>query len=88
MNANKRATADAKFTAAPIQESGANDSTAREFCRVPDLDPLFGLKRGIAYQGIKDGWFKSICLRKPGAKTGVRLVHVQSVRDWLNSKLA
>lgn len=51
------------------------------------MEPRFGIKRGLAYQGIKEGWFKSVCLRKPGAANGVRLVHVQSVRDWLNKQL-
>lgn len=96
LNTRERSTAN--LTSAPI-EPGASGSCLNineraaaaallpEFARVPDLEPLFGLKRGIAYQGIKEGWFKSVCLRKPGAKTGVRLVHVASVRAWLNAQL-
>ena len=46
------------------------------------------MKRGLAYELIKKGLIKSVCLRKPGAKTGIRLIHVQSLRDYLNRQLA
>ena len=61
-------------------ESG---SIQPEFIRVPDVRRVFAIKRGQCYQLIKAGLVKSVCLRKPGAKTGVRLVHFQSVRDYL-----
>ena len=80
------ATADATHTAAPI-EPGASGS-APEFIRVPDVARLFGIKRGQCYALISAGAVKSVCLRKPGAKTGTRLVHFQSVRDYLNRQLA
>ena len=86
MNAIERATADANLTAAPI-EPGASGSSLPEFGRVPDVERLFGVKRGLCYQLIGAGTFKSVCLRKPGAKTGVRLIHLASVRDWLTSQL-
>lgn len=63
-------------------------STAPEFVRVPDCERLWGMKRGLTYALIKEGAIKSVCLRKPGAKTGVRLVHFQSVRDYLKKQLA
>lgn len=87
MHTSKRATADAKLTAAPI-EPGASGSILPEFGRTPDVERLFGIKRGICYQLIGDGTFKSVCLRKPGAKNGIRLVHLGSVRDWINGQLA
>ena len=60
-----------------------------EFVRVIDVQRLFGIRRGHLYQLIGAGAVKSVCLRrKPGAKTGVRLVHFQSVRDYLNRQLA
>ena len=83
MQTRTNATADAQLTAAPI-EPGASGSLPIEFCRIPDLERLLGVKRGMAYFLIKENKIKSVCLRKPGAKTGVRLVHLQSVRDYLN----
>ena len=74
-------------TTAPIGDSRATGNLAVEFIRVPDCERLFGLKRGLTSALIKQGVLKSVCLRKPGAKTGVRLIHAQGVRDWLNSKL-
>lgn len=63
-------------------------SAPPEFIRVPDVEKVFGIKRGHCYALISAGAVKSVCLRKPGAKTGVRLVHFQSVRDYLNGQLA
>lgn len=87
MSPKYNATADAKLTAAPI-ESGASDSIIPEFGRLRDVERGWGIKRGHAYALIKEGKIKSVCLRKPGAKTGVRLVHLQSLRNYLNSQLA
>jgi hypothetical protein len=87
MNAITRATADAKLTAAPI-ETGASSSFLPEFGRIPDVERLFGLKRGLTYRAIKNGDIKSVVIRQKGAKTGARLVHLASVRDWLNKQLA
>jgi len=83
---NTKRTAGAQFTAAPIEPS-TSGSIAPEFVRVPDCERLFGLKRGLLYALINDGAIKSVCLRKPGARTGVRLVSYQSVRDYLNRQL-
>ena len=58
-----------------------------EFVRIPDLARVFGIKRGLAYALINSGRVKSVVLRRPGAKTGVRLVHLASVRDYLRSQL-
>ena len=87
MSPKNNATACATHTAAPI-EPGANGSIIPEFIRVPDVERTFGIKRGHCYALIGAGAVKSVCLRKPGAKTGVRLVHFQSVRDYLAKQLA
>jgi len=88
MNAieHKRATAGANLTAAPI-EPGASGSILPEFGRVPDIERIYGLKRGLCYSLIAGGQIKSVCIRKPGAKTGVRLVQLESVRAFLNSQM-
>lgn len=58
-----------------------------EFGRTRDVERLFGLKRGITYRLIADGSIKSIVLRKRGNKTGVRLIHLASVRAFLLGQL-
>jgi hypothetical protein len=75
------------LTSAPIEPGDVSSSVA-EFGRVPDIERLFGIKRGLCYQLIGSGAVKSVCLRKPGAKTGVRLVYLASVRDWLHRQLS
>jgi len=58
----------------------------QEFGRVKDVEKVLGIKRGILYGLINDGKIKSVCLRKPGNIQGVRLIHMQSVRDYINSQ--
>ena len=98
MNAIERATAGAKQTAAPI-EPGASGSCLNtnerdavaallpEFGRVGDVERIFALKRGLTYRAIKNGDIKSVVIRQKGAKTGARLIHLASVRDWLNRQM-
>lgn len=58
-----------------------------EFGRVQDVQKLFGIKRGILYRWISDGKVKSVCLREPGNKLGVRLIHLASVRDYITQQM-
>jgi len=67
--------------------AGAIAGLEPEFVRVGDLRTLAGLKRGYAYLKIKDGTFRSITLREPGKKFGVRLVFWPSVKAWLHGLL-
>lgn len=67
--------------------AGETRQALPEFGRIADVERLFGLKRGVLYQLISAGKVKSACLRKPGAKTGVRLVHLASVRAFLEENL-
>jgi|GEM_PF-1680152 len=73
-------------TTAPVQQ-GESGGIAPEFIRVPECERLFGLKRGLLYLLIRDAAIRSVCLRRPGARTGVRLVSYQSVREYLNRQL-
>ena len=59
-----------------------------EFGRWQDVQRLFGIKRGTLYRLIGDGKVRSITLRKPGRKFGCRLIHLQSVRDFLQALMA
>ena len=51
--------------------------------QVRGRDPLFGLTRPYYYDLIKKGRIKTVCLREPGKTTGVRLVNVASVREYI-----
>ena len=80
--ANAPAESGAQLTTAPIH--AANLSTTQpEFCRLPDLQRLFGIKRGHAYSLMHEGAIRSVSLRRRGYKLGIRLVDVASVRDYL-----
>jgi hypothetical protein len=58
-----------------------------EFGRVADVTRLFGLKRGTIYNLIRQRRIKSHVLRVCGDVSGIRLIHLDSVRDLLNSQL-
>ena len=76
----------ATLTSTPI-EPGESGSTLPEFGRISDVERIYGLKRGVTYALIRDGKLWSVCLRKPGAKTRVRLVHLPSVRALICSQI-
>ena len=80
------ANADAKLTAAPISP-GESGAILPEFGRVPDVERIWGIKRGLLYLLIKQGDIKSAVIRRKGARTGVRLIHLQSVREYLDRHL-
>src|ERR1017187_69126 len=71
-----------RFTTAPVQP-GEHSSLEPEFVRIPDLRRLFSLKRGDVYELIKAGLIKSVPLRLSGGKSGVRLIYLASVREYL-----
>ena len=72
-----------QYTTAPV-EPGAVGPV--EFCRPGDVRRLFGIGRSYCYQLIASGAIRSTCLRKRGARTGVRLIDVASVRDYLRGQ--
>ena len=65
---------------------GNTNQTLPEFGRVNDVQKLFGVKRGILYRWIGEGKVKSVLIREPGNIQGVRLIHLASVRDYINSQ--
>ena len=61
-----------------------------EFVRLPKPSttcPVTGLSRSGMWNLIADGHVKSVCLRKPGAAKGTRLVHLQSLLDYLHANM-
>lgn len=87
----KEPSAGGSTTADPIRVPDAVEKffgSAPEFIRVPDVQRIFGIKRGLLYTLIGNGAVKSICLRQRGCKTGVRLVSYASLREYLHKRLA
>jgi hypothetical protein len=74
----------AAFTTQPVAASWGVDP---EFVDLPTLQARFGIKRSLAYLLIQDRVIKSVSLRRRGALKGKRLVCVQSVRSFLESRM-
>jgi hypothetical protein len=72
-----------QLTTAPV-EPGAIGSP--EFCRPADCRRLFGIGRSYVYQLIQSGDVRSVSVRKRGAKTGIRLLDVESVRAFIRGQ--
>jgi hypothetical protein len=68
-------------------KAGETSGTLPEFGRCNDAQRLFGIKRGTLYNLLADGKIKGVLLRVRGAKSGVRLIHLQSVRDYIYSQM-
>jgi hypothetical protein len=75
-------TTNGSKTVLPIQQ-GCLTQAQPEFLEIPDLFTLYRIRRTMAFKGIREGWFKSVLLRQKGNKSGKRLVHAESVREWL-----
>ena len=71
-------------TTKPVQASNAPDA---EFCRPSDMRPRFGICRTAVYVLIEQGAIRSFVLRQPGKATGIRLIDVESVRQFLKSQM-
>ncbi len=58
---------------------------SKEWMRLPSKgrDPIFGLTRAFYYSLIERGEIRSACLRRRGALTGVRLINIESVRNYI-----
>jgi hypothetical protein len=72
----------AALTTAPVQ-AGDTTGMAPEFGRISDCTRLFGLLRGTLYNLLRDGKIQGVLLRVKGQKSGVRLIDLQSCRDYI-----
>ena len=59
----------------------------QEYGTYKEVKTLFGIKRGLLYKLVFEGKVKSVSLRRPGEKRGVRLFYLPSVREFLESQL-
>lgn len=62
-----------------------------EFCRLPKAGtqcPWTGLSRSTMWQTVlrSNGQVKTVCLRRPGAIKGTRLIHLSSLLTYLHSQ--
>ena len=73
-------------TTDPVQPGNFTGGT-REFGRTSDLQGLFGLRRGTAYNLLAAGKIRGCLLRVKGQKSGVRLWDMASVRDYIRSQM-
>jgi hypothetical protein len=70
----------------PRSPAGVAVSTSTEFTDYHGILELFGLRRTTAISLVNKGLIRSISLGEE--RRGKRLFHVESVREYLNSKLA
>lgn len=73
------------LTSAPLFATVAAPAVP-EFLRMPPpagFEPFSGLRRGLLYELLREGKVRSVCLRKPGAQRGVRLIEAASLFGYL-----
>ena len=73
-------------TTNPVEPGNFTGAT-QEWGRAPDLQRVFGLRRGTAYNLLLDGKIKGVLLRVRGKKSGVRLFDMASVRDFIRTQM-
>lgn len=56
-----------------------------EYGRFPDLERIFGIKRGTAYALINEGAIRSRLVRLKGGRFATRLIDFNSVRQYLSN---
>jgi hypothetical protein len=69
---------------------GERDASSRPiWVRAPKdgaVERYSSLGKGTLYALDAGGFIKSACLKRPGAVRGVRLIHLQSILDYIASK--
>lgn len=69
-----------------ITETASRVAPNAEWARVPKTgETLEGMFRSQIFALIKTGAIKTAAVKQPGAgRTGMRLVHLPSLRAWIN----
>jgi hypothetical protein len=75
-----------KTTIAPVQAGDFTGATP-EFGRWQDVNRIYSIKRGTAYNLLHHGKIKGVLLRVCGKKSGVRLFDMASVRNYILSQM-
>jgi hypothetical protein len=58
-----------------------------EFGRIRDVEHLYGLKRGTTYNLLASGRIRGCTLRVKGKKSGVRLIDLESVGQYIRAQM-
>jgi hypothetical protein len=78
----------AQTLASTFTGTGSNQAV-NEWARPPkNGQHLEGLSRSYIYRLIESGSVKSVSLTTPGAKKGVRIINVPSLRAWIAAQAA
>jgi hypothetical protein len=75
-----------KATTEPVQP-GRTAQIAPEFLRTNDVRKIYGIPRGSLYGLAKLGKIKGCLLRIRGAKSGLRLWSVDSIRAYIAEQM-
>jgi hypothetical protein len=59
--------------------------TDKKFGRFPDVERCYSLKRSKTYELISAGLIKSAVIKQKGARSGIRLIDMKSVEDFLRA---
>ena len=73
-------------TVEPIKPGDFSDATP-EFGRWQDVQRVYSIKRGTAYNLLNDGKIKGVLLRVRGQNSGVRLFDMASVREFILTQM-
>jgi hypothetical protein len=73
-------------TTEPVR-AGNFTASNQEYGRCADVQRVFGLKRGTVYNLLADGKIRGCLLRVKGSKSGVRLIYMPSVREFIESHM-
>ena len=68
-------------------QAGDFSSVAPEFGRTPDVEKVFGIKKGTLYNLFEKQKIRGYNLRHTGHVKGVRLWDMASIRDYIYSQV-
>lgn len=74
-------------TTEPVKAGNFNGSLP-EFGRCGDVQRIFGIGRATTYLLLKAGRIRGCVLRARGTKSGLRLIDMESVRQYIKSEMA
>ena len=74
------------YTTTP-PEVGNFSGVSAEFGRTPDVERIFGIKKGTLYNLHDQGKVRGVILRQNGHLKGVRLWDMASIRNFIYSQM-
>ncbi|HWX22701.1 MAG TPA: hypothetical protein VN578_22585 [Candidatus Binatia bacterium] len=75
-----------ELTTEPVRPGDTTGMTP-EFGRIRDVEKTTGLKRGSVYNLLALGHIKGCVLRVRGNKSGIRLIDMGSVRNYIRAQM-